>query len=103
MEHELIEIDTRLALRDSDHTLVVLDRREPLHLELVDVVHEDAALLRLGKQLAYRTGARASLVGDVKALDDAARADRLKDGVRSGDRLARVVRWCCGRPRARGR
>src|SRR5258705_1779245 len=103
MKQQLIEIDRCLALNDRHDALMVLDRREPLHLELVDVAHEDSALLRFGEELVHGAGSRAALVRDHESFDDATGAHRLEDGVRSREGFAGVVRWRCRRARARGR
>src|SRR2546430_17280712 len=92
MEEELLELDARLALRDRDHTLMALDRREARDLHRIDEADEDAALLCLLDELGDRTGLRAALVRDEEALHHAACADRLEHCVRAGDRHPRHVR-----------
>ena len=102
MQEQLVELDARLAFDDRDDTLVVLHRREPRDLHLVDVAHEDAALLRLGDEIVHGAGAKAALLGDVEPSYVAPRADRFEDRVRTGDGLAG---WSMGRrrgARARG-
>src|SRR5688572_8434800 len=103
MKQQLVEIDARLALDDGHDSLVVLDRRETLHLKLVNVVDEDAALLRFSEELVHRPGARAALVRDVEPLDHATGADRLEDRVWSGERFAGIVRRRSRGPGAGGR
>src|SRR5688500_11033991 len=91
VQHELVEVHAFPSFDDGDDALVLLDRGEPREVELVDVVHEDAPLLRLGDEVVHRSGPGAALLRDVELADRAAGPDRLEHGVRSRDRLAGLL------------
>ena len=88
MEQQLIELHARAAFDDRDDALMILDRRVPGDLELVDEGHEDPLLLSLGDEVGDRTGAERPVLGDVQLPDHAAGPQGLKHRVRSGDRIA---------------
>ena len=87
MQQKLIELHARLALDDRDDALMVLDRRHPRDLHPVDVADENPSRLCLGDELVDRPHTRSTVLRNVEPLDAAARAYRLEDRVRTGDRL----------------
>src|SRR5205814_3214942 len=103
VDQQLVEIDAGPSFEDRHDPLVILDRRQPREVELVEVIHEDAPLLRLGDEVVHRAGAEAAILRDVELADRAARAHRFEDRVRSRDRLAGLVRRRRAARRSRGR
>src|SRR5439155_6115299 len=92
-------LDAGLSFDDRDDALMLLDRRKPVDLHLVDEAHEDPALLRLRDEVVDRACSRAAVLRHVNPADPSTRTHRLEDRVRSRDRLARQLMR--GRRRAR--